>query len=353
MELSYYAAFIFVSFFLSLLSMELKSKEISIFSMIFTMYVLVILFGLRDTTSGTDTLTYKNWYDSLSNGIATRDFEYLFVQIANIVIFLGGSSSVFFSVICLLTLLFSFLSFKGSSNLLAASVALAVFPFFLPGSDMLANGIRNGLSIAIATFSCVSYLNGRSGWKSLILYVAISSLIHSSSIIFLSVLLVKKFAFFHKWKLIFLTYISFVLLDYFGIFESLFTLISSSGLSYHAVDRIIAFKYQDDDILTGYAKYYFLVITLIPYVLKKLKFNVSDIDLSFYYLILIPYAMIFSSPSSYRFSYIGYVFMLCILAKALQYCSFVSQSFIYIALTVIMVINYSTNTAMKFSVSIF
>ncbi|MGD8162230.1 EpsG family protein [Pantoea sp. FN0307] len=345
---SIYGVSLFLVLVLALCAQEVKSNALSYYSLLVTWFVTSVLFGLRDVTTGTDTATYVNWFSFLKDYGDTRNFEWIFSKLGYIIVNYFSQPALFLYIIFLLTAIFLFLSFRKCFGIKLSALACVLFIVFMPGLDLFVNGIRNGLALAIASYGCVLYLKEKRKAYSLFL-IAVSTGVHSSSIIFLVIYLMPFINRLAKPYLLLLIYMVVFLLEQVGLFNALFNVLAHYSGS-HIINRILAFKYQQSDMFSGFIKYYFFILSLIPaYCFYRDKNKViPEMAISLYYVVMTPYAFIFSAPSSYRFSYIGYFFFIVIICyylsskvqnkRMLWYAFFIGMLFI----------TYSTNTVSKF-----
>lgn len=333
--------------FIALICKGLKIPNFSLLISIFTVLFLTILFGLRDVQTGTDTITYLNWFKSLGSQYPTRDFEPLFTIIGRSVYFFTENDSWFFSLISLMTLFFLSITYKNLSHIFAVPLGLVMSVSFISGTDLITNGIRNGLALSIATYAAVKFLKNEKTIR-FITIVILASLIHSSCFIFL-IFIATKYIKAEKYvKIAFYFYLLVFILEAFKVFDFIFITISNLGIGSHIISRILAFKYQESDMFSGPVKYYFFVITIIPYILYAFRYNVDAKLITMHYILLLPFAMIFSSPSSYRFSYISFYVMIGIICQASLGSSIFKRLIIYTSILAMLIITYSTKTSMSY-----
>lgn len=344
---SVYGISITVIFIMSLISKGFKIPNYSLSLSIFIMLFITILFGLRTVDTGTDTLTYLNWYESLGLPNPTRYFEPLFTIIGRCIYFFTPSGSWFFSIISFLTLFFLALSYNRSSSIYAVPLGLVISVAFVSGTDLMANGIRNGLALSIATYGAIKFIRDEKVFSYLFI-VFMSTMIHASCFIFLALVAVKHIKTERCVKICFYSYLIIFTLEAFKVFDFVFMTISDLGIGSHIISRLLAFKYQESDMFAGAIKYYFFVITLIPYMLYYFKYNINTKMLTMHYMLLIPFAMIFSSPSSYRFSYLSFYIMIGIICQASLDKSPIKRVMLYTSIFAMIVITYGSRTSLSY-----
>lgn len=322
--------------------------SVSFFGTVLITLVLSILFGFRTIETGTDTYAYYTWYESLGRLYTTRDFEPAFTILGRAVHWFTDDASMFFTFIAALT--FYYISKAGSlsSGMLVVPLLLVMSVSFISGVDLVSNGIRNGLALAIATYALLKYLDGGGNTK-YIACVGVASMIHASCVLFFVVIFINRIISDRHLKLAFYFYLLIFSMESLNVFNFVFETIASIGIGSHIISRILAFKYQESDMFNGYIKYYFFVITLIPYLLFEFKYYVNKKLAIIHYALLIPYALIFSAPSSYRFSYLSFYILVIIIAQSVFYSqSRTKRVAIYAMILAMIFITYTTKTSMSY-----
>ncbi|EFD1143405.1 EpsG family protein (plasmid) [Escherichia coli] len=345
----FYGLSVFCVFIIAVLCREFRLPNFALLCSIFIIIVLSFLYGFRSIDSGTDTVIYHAWFDSISKGSTNREFEPFFVLFGHFVNLFTNDAFIFIFIVSIIQLLYVFKALLSLSGIIVVPLSLVISVSFLSGVDLISNTIRNGLSIAISSYAVIRYLGGAGIVKYLII-IMISSMMHSSCIIFMIIPVVRRFLN-EKYALrVFYTYVFIYLLSFLNVFEFLFYSLNNIGVgALHVVDRIIAFKVQDIDMLGGSMKYYFFVITLIPFLLIKFGFYVNKQLFTIHYVLLIPYAIIFLSPSSYRFSYISFYICVFIIAQAVYDSkSLLNRLLIYFAILAMILLTYTTNTMVNY-----
>lgn len=350
---SLYGVSVFFMFLIAITVKGLRSAGIAITALPIIFVFMVVLFGMRTIDTGTDTYAYWSWFESLDDKWTTRDFEPLFTIIGRTISVFTDSPSVFFSIVTILTVIFLAKAYTINNKIIVVPLAIVMSVSFISGVDLIANGIRNGLGLAIATFALLRYTtNGR--LIVFMIYVSMASMIHASCVAFFVAPLVIKYLNTRYLKLTFYAYIAIFIAENFKLLDFVFIKLSDAGLGSHIIARILAFKYQESDMFNGWIKYYFFVISLIPYALYKFRYYVNNNIVTIHYIMLIPYAMIFSSPSSYRFSYMPFYLMVFILAQAVLYTnSRLKRISVYAMIIVMIFITYTTKTSLSYESILF
>lgn len=346
---SLYGMAVTMMLIIALATKGLRSNEVAIFSTAIVSVVFIILFGLRTIDTGTDTYAYNMWFESLSGTWSSRDFEPLFTLLGKFVSYFTDNSSIFFSIVTTATIYFLIKAFRINNNLIAVPLSIVMSFSFISGVDLIANGMRSGIALSLATYALIRYINDN---KNIYFFIAISiaSLLHASCVIFYSALIFIRIIDERFVKIIFYIYIGLFISENLKVFDFIFLKIAGLGIGSHVISRVLAFKYQESDMFSGYAKYYFFAITLIPYLLFKYNYFTNRKIVITHYVMLMPYIMIFSSPSSYRFSYVSYYLMIYILTQSVSYTkSTAKRAIVYLMIFVMIFITYTTKTTLSYN----
>ncbi len=328
---------------------ELKYQPLISYFTLITILSLSIIFGYRTIDTGTDTSTYYSWYEFLGSPNSTREFEWLFENIGYTFKTFDIDARFFLFSIAFISCLMLTKAY-GKENKSLSGLALCATFSFIPGMDLLINGVRNGLALAIASYAAIKFFQDYKKINFLIL-VGIATLIHSSAIMFIVALCMPSLS--RRFYLIPLyVFIVCFFMEIVGTFDALFRLLASAGIGGHYISRLLAFKYQESDMFSGILKYYFFVISLIPAGLYLLNKKINTQLLCFYYTISIPYSLIFSSPSSYRFSFLGYFIVIAIIMDYINKASFLNRQMMYVFLLIMFIITYTTNSAANYTFSL-
>lgn len=321
-----------------------KNKLIILTAFMPLLLYTVYMIGFRNSLSGTDTLSYIDYYNNYNNynnyNIFDGRFELLFEFLIYIFQYIGVPVNVFLFFIFSITITFFLKCFSKEVNIEIILLSLICFISFITGFDLLINVIRNGLAISIGTYAVIKY---KSNKKFIFFnFIVIASLIHTSSLIFLLYPVVEHFCQTkNNVKFSFLVFFICIVFSYFNLGKEL--------LSYFALDniyiyqRVNAYVNDDSNILGGIMKYYFLIVSLIPIVLFFLKMTKSYSILSFFYISIIPYSLIFQSPQSQRFSYIPFGLMIYLIVMAYNNSNVNKKIMILIMMSFSFLITLSTN----------
>ncbi|WP_146779461.1 EpsG family protein, partial [Vibrio paracholerae] len=218
-----------ILFFALILIVSSIVKEINLvyYFLVFLFFCFFVFIGLRDVNSGSDTITYINYYNQSLGG--EKLFEPVFELIINFSRFIGLSDHQFILFIFIITFSFLFFSALSYENMFVAPVFIVFFISTVTGFDLLINAIRNGLSISICTFAVLKYKRLR--FYGYFLFIIFASFIHTSAFVFLLFPFVKKFLDSEYYvKFSFCVFFSCFLLSYIGVVEKI--------LSFSAIDNI-------------------------------------------------------------------------------------------------------------------
>lgn len=308
---------------LCVLALEKKSVFIDRLATLCLIVFSFVFFGLRDRYSGTDTKNYLDYYDALGDG-REIDFvmEPLFELFSQGLLILNSGQAYIFTLLAIqilaVVLLSSFVELRFYSTL------LMMFISFLPGLDLMTNGLRQGVGLSFVAliwafawgknfpvrflllpaflfhksfyaFSAFSLLpvfkSEKILWKGSVLSIALSTLI---------VLI---------WQVVDAASFAELLPELLGF--------SMVGTSLSFGEKAGVYMGSDQDMLQGVYKYYFLFISAFPaflavWYLKYSSFRKGS-ELVLYKalfllsVLLIPYAVAWPSPFGYRFMYNAYI----------------------------------------------
>lgn len=293
-----------------------------VLSALVTIFTLIAL-GLRDQRSGTDTQAYLLYFDQLSSD-RNVDFvmEPMFELLTRFLAIFGSGS---FYIFCLV--LFQLLLVYCASILLNVanrSVILISFVSFLPGLDLLTNGVRQGFGICFLFFLWALLWCKK---RSLSPLLGAAFLFHKSLYIYMAFVFIPDFkdgriVIKLSYTLFFLSAFIFASWSFFdaSIVADKFASIldfSISGTTLSLGEKAGIYIGNDQDILQGIYKYYFLLISLVPVVAVFFvcRFNstlnqfgvVTSKLILLLALMLVPYAIAWPSPFAYRFMYLSYI----------------------------------------------
>lgn len=293
-------------------------------------YVFSFLFlGLRDFSSGTDTREYVEGFHSIKHFTHFRQsWDLLYNYFAYFVsIFTDGAGFILINVLVQLFLISVLIKKLGIET---KALALLAYITFLPGFDLLTNGLRQGFSTPLALLIILILQNRKGIYKS---FVLILLAFHKSILVFLPVFFVMNVVSERAKKItinvLLICIPSLILLWHFVKLKSnfstyiLFLTFDLSDSQLNMGQKLNAYLVNQSDMLSGIYRYYFLAITcLFLFCIFYFKDRIKDLpnykqilDFSFLVIcLMIPYAVVWISPFSYRFLYIFYLpaLLLCV-----------------------------------------
>ncbi|MFA5993834.1 MAG: EpsG family protein [Parcubacteria group bacterium] len=348
-----------------LLSMLQRNKNFDSIASAFVYLFTFFFLGLRDEYSGTDTKGYVDYF--LTGAAVFGDpepayeiFTKVLREIGNWEFFLFANVAiqlVFISLIC------SILDFKNKAIVLLAYIS------FMPGFDMLTNGLRQGLAVTFAILVWAA-----SFYKSYIPKISIFSVIlfHKSMLAYIPLYFISRikseknitflinfffflFLFFIvMWHVVGTMFDMSLFIDYFSF--------SIYGTSLTFGEKMNVYMTSEQDMLLGVLKYYFLLVIIIFQVtyfllIKHFTFSknyshILKLGFLFFYLTLV-YSLSWESPFSFRFMYVSYLPGLLLSLSLIQ--KYNKNEYYFIAMFFILlsaVMTYGSNTYSKFHINI-
>lgn len=310
--IAYFFMFFFIVSMIISMLLNVNGKPQLIYALnLLVIFPLFFYFGLRDIYSGTDTLSYFEYFNQVcSGGVPEFSFEIGFNYLTN---FFCGFKSAHFYVFMLTGLQFVFYVlasfFARNKN---HSFMLLLFISFIPGLDLLTNGTRNGLALSLGLFFLILNIFNKQKIKYLLQLlpgVLHSSYILNGGLLFFYLLLKRRVNITTICKSLFASSL------FFSFFWVFFT--SSFDLSFFSVyssddgllGKLTRYVLLDNEIFSNYLKLYFLSISLC--LSGYCLFFVSRFDdlapMSFIVFCLqFLYSALYFSAYSYRFMYLAY-----------------------------------------------
>lgn len=299
-----------------------RSVELDRFASLIVFLFVLIFFGFRDESSGTDTANYLRYFRDVSTGGDDPAMEPMFYVVTKALSLVGNE---IFYLIALAVLPIAFIySATRLVKMRFSSVILLSFVSFLPGLDLLTNGLRQGLGLSLAFFFWVFFwcLGRVSKLPMLTLFF-----FHKSLYIYSVFGLLPRFL---NLRAVFaLTYFSLAVSTAFfalwtfvdaGSFLDKFSAyldFSVTGTSLSMGEKAGVYLGSDQNILQGVYRYYFLVIAVLPLMIGVVVYRNGNglkesdrfeaVVFMLAALMLVPYAFSWSSPFAYRFMYLGYI----------------------------------------------
>lgn len=315
--------FYFFCWVLCFLAIEKKSIFIDRLATFCLIFFAFVFFGLRDRYSGTDTKNYLDYYDALGDG-REIDFvmEPLFDFFSQGLLVLNSGRAYIFTLLAIQIVAIVLLSFF--IRLRFFSTLLLMFVSFLPGLDLMTNGLRQGVGLSFVFLIWI--LAWGKGFPVRFSLLP-AFLFHKSFYVFSAFSL---FPVFKSEKILWrgsvfsialatLIVMVWQVVDAASFAELLPELLGFSmvGTSLSFGEKAGVYIGSDQDILQGAYKYYFLFVSAFPafltfWYLKCSGFRKENELILFKVLfllsvLLIPYAVAWPSPFGYRFMYNAYI----------------------------------------------
>jgi len=320
------------------------------------LYLFSIFIGFRSLNSGVDTISYFNYFNAILLGEQTDfSFEKGFELFTYVLTVIGNAEFYVFllSFLQLLLLLISARILKIKNNL----IVLVLFLSFLPGLDMLTNGVRGGLALALGLPILIITAVNRNKFKILNF---IPMIIHSSyGIIALISLLINKFSSVKLNIFLFIANIilfaMWLILTPLSLLGYLETFSSDSGL----IGKLVRYLLIDKQLMSLSVKLYFMFVSIsfsvIYFLCLKLNRAVySDVRLTRIVFITLAgqflYALISFSEYSYRFMYLVYPLQILMLSYVVdKYMSGSARNILIFFICALGIsLTYSTKTFYSF-----
>lgn len=338
---------------LLLLSILTKNKKLDLLSSLFIFTFSLIFLGFRDMHSGVDTIVYVTEFNSMNNNLNIELFYKYFMNILSS--FTNAETFIFLNVFLQISIVMLITKLIKINN---QSIVLYAYISMMPGFDMLTNGIRQGLSTTIIMLIFVLiYFNKKLNSY----FIVISLFLHKSVLIFIPTIFLLKYP--TKKLVTVLIYISIFIFIFWSLNNNTQILnnyisrinILMPGTSSTIGQKFSQYLLQDNsEMLSGILKYYFLTIILlfsfIFFITKnviKEKKEILILSILFFYLV-IPYAISFPSPYSYRFMYTSFLPGL-LLSVLLIENDRKKLIFFYLITFIFGIFTYGSNTYSKFN----
>lgn len=349
--------------FVVFLNIFLKSKVLDKIGILGLFIFSIFFLGLRDEYSATDTYNYvlnflaikENPY-KYNYGDFKVEFGFYFL---NVLISRIGDWQFFLVSIVVLQLAF-LLATAVIFNIRFQSPVLLAYISFLPGFDMLTNGIRQGLALCLFML-LLSLVHKKKISK---LWLISTFLFHASMIVVIPGIfynIIKKFG------ILFITLFFLLLFLYFfsgaeyietlkyelGYFVNENFNLNVYELGYKLYKNIVS---EFEFTLTF--KYYFLFLLILFLIfsltlLAKLKLNQSvksrtEILLSYVIYFSILYGVLWFSPHSYRLMYLTYIPLIFIIIISLEQLSVRYTILYFVVIFISAFFVYGSNTFANF-----
>lgn len=289
-----------------------KIKKVNIPFSWFFIYVFSVIIGFRSKYSGVDTMSYFNYFtDISSNKAPLYAFEIGFTYFTHLIAELT-TVEVYIFLLSFLQLFFLYLSCR-LLKIKNRLFCIILFVAFMPGLDMLTNGTRGGVSLAVGLLILTITVIKHNKFAILNFF---PMLVHASyGILSIISLLVKKFSrqkihilLFFVNLFLFTTWIFINPLSMLGFIEGF-----SKDLNY--LGKLVRYLLIEKELMSLSVKIYFIIVSVLftsiyfltLMVNKKAK---NDEILSRMAFIILSgqfiYALFSFSEFSYRFMFLVY-----------------------------------------------
>lgn len=325
----------------------------------FFIFIFAVLIGFRSSDSGVDTIAYYNYFYDIKYRITPYyTFESGFIFFTEFMTKITNVETYVFTL-SFLQLLCIYLSAK-RLNINNKLVAIVLYLSFIPGFDMLTNGLRSGLalSVGLLILVCTTIYSNR--------YVLLNMfpiLMHTSyTIITIISFFTKRFSGYKMNYFIFISSITFFVLWLVVnpiIIVSFFENISSQASAFGRLGRIVRYLIIEKELMSFTVKLYFMILSLffsfLYFYTSKKQANARNDEvltrMAFLALsIQLVYALCSFSQYSYRFMFLAFplqALMFCYIMD--KYYSGVMRSIIVLAVCFLGVLStYSTKTFSSF-----
>nr|WP_294860860.1 EpsG family protein [uncultured Fluviicola sp.] len=338
-----------------------KKRTIKFWTVSMILLFSFLFLGLRSNTSGTDTINYVKYFNSDTPNEGFEAFYNAFTYLLRLIT--GPEGFVFANVFVQMLLIVLICRIIKLQNM---ALVLLAYVSFLPGFDMLTNGLRQGLSTCIVTLIFVLAYQRQVIPKITAFCVVF---LHKSTLTFgifyfLAWIKNEKYLF----RIINVLAIAFVLLiaswHVINFTEDLAGFATAVSMPMFDVDQSVGNKFNiyliaEQEILLGAFKYYFLLILLgflsTFYIYRKQIKMLPDkrqilLFAMLVFLLALPYALIWQSPYSYRFMYSAFLPGLVFAVKMVEIGN-QRKHMLYLLLILLVsaVLTYGSNTYLNFT----
>lgn len=326
----------------------------------FFIYVFSIFIGFRSRYSGVDTNSYFNYFLDIKAGIKPYfTFEPGFTYFTQLMTKIA-SVEVYIFILSATQLLCIYLSAK-LLNIKNKLTAVVAFISFVPGLDMLTNGLRGGFALILGLVLLVATVINHNRFAFINIFPAF---FHASyTIITIVTLFVKRFSGQQMNLFIFVSSLLFFAIwlvvnpvAIIGFFESL----NKDANSLGRIGRLVRYLIIEKELMSFSVKLYFIVLSLLFSFLYffTLRYNSSAksdevltrmafIALSIQFI----YALFSFSQYSYRFMFLAFPLQILIFSYIIdKYFYGMMRSLIIIAICFLgLITTYSTKSFSQFN----
>jgi len=351
-----YLVLLIIALLLSGFGWSKKLKKINAPLSWFFIYTFSILIGFRSQYSGVDTKEYYKYFNDISDRITPYftfepGFTFFTLFMTEIT-----TVEVYIFVLSFIQLLFIYLSAK-VLKITNGLLTVVVYLSFIPGFDMLTNGIRGGMTLSISLlFLSLTVISK----NKLAVLNFIPSVMHASTVIVaVASIFTKKFAHVKINTLIFSLNLTFFILWLFINPLSLLDVFSKTSKEVGYLGTLIRYLIIEKELMSFSVKLYFICLSILFSLLYflTLKYNkesrtddiltrLAFIGLSTQFI----YALFSFSQYSYRFMFLAYPLQLLMFCYIMdKYYSGVHRNLIIFSICFLgLITTYSTKTFSSF-----
>lgn len=334
-----------------------KNKSvITALSLIF-IYLVSLILGLRGEFSGVDTHGYIEFYKNLlirpSDFFQQFEFGFYYFSLVTTV-FNSYEAYIFIITVIQLVLMYASIKLLGCRN---SILPLVMYVAFVPGLDMLTNGIRGGLALATACF-CIVFSLRYNILNRISSIIACS--IHYSILIVLFVQFISCFKIRYK-LLVRLNLLVFLFFLFWRVIDvsQFLAILDSYTKGYSVFSKFVRYMVIDKQLMDESVKLYFMAVsTLLSLIILYLSRTIQNIEndiifIRLFYistLLSLLYAAVSFSEYAYRFMFLAYPFQILLIAYLFEKMKSAvrTQCLLYVMVFIMTMITYTTRTYNSF-----
>jgi len=340
----------------SLLIKSHRDQYFDFASLGFLVLLFSLFLGFRSIHSGADTYNYVSYYLTfIEGGVREFKFEPLFYLINRLFSYFMPPIYFIFFLTIVQCLFIVGVCFK--LKIKSKSLTFIVFLAFLPGLDMMTNGLRQGLASYLGMYLLVFLIDKPKKYKIIMLFPVF---IHYSYALMGLGLILSSFL--KKYPIKMLSYlVSIIFFTFWSLFsgEMLVKFLAGLSLSINPLAYdLVKYLMLQDGLFSSFVKIYFAAISLLLtgfyFLFRDIRYIVQS-DKVFNALFSISlignllYSAVFFSEYSYRFFYVFYPI------QALSFAYFSGKyvdniywkAVIFFIIVLNILITYSTNTFLE------
>lgn len=314
-------------------------------------FLFSIIYGSRDINSGTDTSRYYQLYNNImqESYSSTDLFFWAFTKAMRLL----KSPEFYIYTITLAQLILLFLA---GVRLKIRNLSLYILSYvsFLPGFDLMTNGLRQGLALSVVVFA-LSFDHARVS-RSMGIFFATQ--LHKSAWIFLPFLLLRKAKEKYRKIVVALVVCLFVYslfgLDISNIIRFLMDIGKANNLwGSVLLSKLYIYSTLSSGVLSGEMRMLFLglsiLLFLFSYYFSNKKDDGSEVWFLFGSTIQILFLIMNKSAYSYRFFYIAYPLYIISISISLNKQKVLPQMLFMICVVIGGILTFGSKTFREFS----